>query len=49
MAWPEKAFASEVAADAMTKLFGTDQSRPEAELIPSLYLADCCHLALSHL
>jgi len=26
MAWPEKAFASEVAADAMTKLFGTDQT-----------------------
>ncbi len=26
MAWPEKAFTSQVAADAMTRLFGTDQT-----------------------
>jgi sulfur-oxidizing protein SoxY len=28
MAWPEKAFGSEVASVAMTELFGTDQTTP---------------------
>jgi sulfur-oxidizing protein SoxY len=28
MAWPEKAFGSSVASDAMTELFGTDQTTP---------------------
>lgn len=31
-AWPEKAFASDAAADAMTTLFGTDQTMPSSAI-----------------